>query len=58
VLTVNPVSGNPIKLEVDARETAVTIAGAKAAAADLKQGMSCRFEYFGENDLAPKADCK
>jgi tripartite-type tricarboxylate transporter receptor subunit TctC len=58
VLTVNPASGNPIKLEVDARETTVTIAGAKAAAADLKQGMSCRFEYFGENDLAPKADCK
>jgi tripartite-type tricarboxylate transporter receptor subunit TctC len=58
VLTVDTGTGKAIKLEVDARETSVTIAGAKAAAADLKQGMSCRFEYFGENDLAPKADCK
>ena len=58
VLTVDTGAGKAIKLEVDARETAVTVAGAKAAAADLKQGMSCRFEYFGENDLAPKADCK
>ena len=58
MLTVDTGAGKAIKLEVDARETTVTIAGAKAAAADLKQGMSCRFEYFGENDLAPKADCK
>ncbi|HET7679989.1 MAG TPA: tripartite tricarboxylate transporter substrate-binding protein [Xanthobacteraceae bacterium] len=58
VLTVNSGTGTPIKLEVDARETSVTIAGTKSKASDLKEGMSCRFEYFGENDLAPKADCK
>jgi tripartite-type tricarboxylate transporter receptor subunit TctC len=58
VLTVDAGAGKSIKLEVDARETNVTIAGAKSNAAELKVGMSCRFEYFGENDLAPKADCK
>ena len=58
VLTVDGGDGKTIKLEVDARETSVTIAGTKSQASDIKQGMSCRFEYFGENDLAPKADCK
>ena len=38
--------------------TAVTVAGAKSEISEIKQGMSCRFEYFGEDDLAPKADCK
>jgi tripartite-type tricarboxylate transporter receptor subunit TctC len=58
VLTVDGGNGKAIKLEVDARETSVTIAGTKSKPSDIKQGMSCRFEYFGENDLAPKADCK
>ncbi len=58
VLTVDGGNGKAIKLEVDARETSVTIAGTKSQASDIKQGMTCRFEYFGENDLAPKADCK
>ena len=58
LLTVDGGAGNAIKLKVHPRQTNVTIAGTKSKASDLKEGMSCRFEYFGENDLAPKADCK
>jgi hypothetical protein len=58
VMTVDSGAGKAIKLEVHPDQTNVTIAGTKAKASDLKQGMSCRFEYFGEGDLAPTVDCK
>ena len=57
-LTVDVGGGKTVKLRVNPDQTAVTVAGAKSEISAIKQGMSCRFEYFGEDDLAPKADCK
>ncbi len=58
VLTVAGADGKPVVLRVHPTNTEVTVAGAKADITALKEGMSCRFEYFGEDDLAPKAACQ
>ncbi|MFM1813974.1 MAG: hypothetical protein RLZ98_669 [Pseudomonadota bacterium] len=57
-LTVADTAGKQLKLKVHPKQTSVSLAGKKAKSADLKEGMTCRFEYFGENDLAPKANCQ
>jgi tripartite-type tricarboxylate transporter receptor subunit TctC len=57
-LSVTDASGKNHRLNVSDRRTKLTIGGAEAKTAALKPGMSCSFEYFGEGDLAPKADCK
>jgi tripartite-type tricarboxylate transporter receptor subunit TctC len=57
-LSISDAAGKEIKVTVNANQTNVTLAGAQATVADLKEGTSCRVEYFGENDLAPKIDCK
>ena len=57
-LSMSDAAGKEIKVTVNTNQTNVTLAGAQATVADLKEGASCRVEYFGENDLAPKIDCK
>jgi tripartite-type tricarboxylate transporter receptor subunit TctC len=57
-LTVDTGAGKAVKLRVNPDQTAVTVAGTKAETSAIKQGMTCRFEYFGEDDLAPKAECR
>lgn len=57
-LSVTDASGKAHTLNVSDRRTKLTIGGAGAKTAALKPGMNCSFEYFGEGDLAPKADCK
>ncbi len=57
-LSVSDSSGRAIKLIVSSSQTNITVGGSKATVGDLKEGASCRFEYFGENDLAPRVDCK
>jgi tripartite-type tricarboxylate transporter receptor subunit TctC len=56
-LTITDGTGKAVKLKVHPRQTRVTIGGKKSQASALKEGASCRFEYFGENDLAPEASC-
>jgi tripartite-type tricarboxylate transporter receptor subunit TctC len=58
LLTVDTEGGKSVKLRVSPDQTTVTVAGTKSEMSAIKQGMTCRFEYFGEDDLAPKADCK
>jgi tripartite-type tricarboxylate transporter receptor subunit TctC len=57
-LTIAGADGKAVKLKVHAKQTRATIGGKKASATDIKVGMTCKFEYFGEGDLAPKATCK
>jgi tripartite-type tricarboxylate transporter receptor subunit TctC len=57
-LTVADEGGKTIKLKINPDQTKVTVKGAKATVAELKEGVTCHFEYFGDDDLAPKADCK
>ena len=58
MVTVGDSAGKAVTLRVNSSQTKVTIQGAQATIAELKAGITCRFEYFGENDLAPKVDCK
>jgi tripartite-type tricarboxylate transporter receptor subunit TctC len=57
-LSVTDASGKTVKLRVHPKQTSATVGGKKAKATDIKAGMSCRFEYFGEGDLAPKVACQ
>lgn len=57
-IEVSDASGKLHKLRIDDRRSKITLGGAEAKSAALKVGLSCAFEYFGENDLAPKAVCK
>ena len=57
-VSVSDSAGKTIKLMVNARQTKVTMGGVQAKIEDLNAGIACNFEYFGENDLAPKIDCK
>jgi tripartite-type tricarboxylate transporter receptor subunit TctC len=40
------------------KETAVTVAGNKAEGKDLKAGMSCEIDYFGDKGQAKSVACK
>lgn len=57
-LTLTAAGGKAVTVRLHARNTAVTVAGKEADAGALKAGQSCRIEYFGEGDLAPKVDCR
>lgn len=57
-VSVTDATGKSVKLKVHPKQTEFTIGGKEAKTADLKVGMQCNFEYFGENDLAPEAHCK
>ena len=56
-LTVDMGDGKSVKLRVNPNQTTV-IAGTKSKTSAIKLGMPCRFEYLGDGDLAPKAECK
>jgi tripartite-type tricarboxylate transporter receptor subunit TctC len=57
-LTVDMGGGKSVNLRVNPDQTSVIIAGAKSETSAIKIGMTCRFEYFGDDDLAPKAECR
>lgn len=57
-LTVKGADGKSVKVKVHPRRTKLTVDGKTAKVKSLKAGMNCRFEYFGDDDLAPKAECK
>lgn len=57
-IEVKGADGTAHKFRVSSRDSAVTIGGKEAEPGDLKAGLNCRFEHFGEGDIAAKIDCK
>ncbi len=57
-MTVTDANGTAHTVKIHAKRSKVTIAGKKKKTSALKVGMKCHLEYFGDNDLAPKVDCK
>jgi tripartite-type tricarboxylate transporter receptor subunit TctC len=57
-MTLKDGSGQSLAVKLHRKRTKVSVAGAKADLAALKAGMSCKMQYFGAGDLAPKVDCK
>ncbi len=53
-----PLNGNSRKLDVSSSRTKVTIAGQKAARADLKAGMECTIEYIDGQSEANGITCQ
>ena len=50
--------GNARKMRVSSSRTKVSIAGQKAARADLKPGMDCAIEFIGDAKEANGIACK
>jgi hypothetical protein len=57
-MTVKDGAGKTHTVKIHRKRSKVTVGGKKAESSALKEGMSCALAYFGENDLAPKIDCK
>jgi hypothetical protein len=57
-MTLTDGSGKKVQVKLHRRRTKVKIAGKKPKASALKAGMSCAIEYFSQNDLAPKVNCR
>lgn len=57
-LVVTTGDGKSLSLKVNPKQTKVTVAGAKATVAELKSGMTCKFEYLGVDGGVANAECK
>lgn len=57
-LEVKDSDGKMHMVKISGKRTKVTVGGQPGKGNALKVGMNCDFEYFGDNDLAPKAACK
>lgn len=57
-MTLTVAGGKALTVRLHARNSKISVAGAKADSSALKPGQSCSIDYFGEGDLAPKVVCK
>ena len=57
-LQMTDAAGKKVKFKIHPKQTKATIGGKKAKATEIKAGMTCKIEYFGDGDLATMAACK
>jgi hypothetical protein len=56
-VTVRNAAGQPLRLDIDASESKITVAGQPAKAADLAVGRSCAVDYLGDGGIALRIAC-